>query len=274
MYYIAGLFFSQLTKRYASDPRTLSSLIPALPLPEAEKAQECLGVITEIFQSIADEAAEKELVAARTKPSMFSFRSAPKALPKADVAPSIPAMMPAASTAKSAVAGADGDAASAPAEVVIPTNVVSSLAADAAQAQGSTSLPAGEASPPMELKEGGYLSLVTPEVKCVSNNMSPSLLGESVAVVDPVLGQTAEGEAAGTHYTAALYLFSLVFSASCCFAKLMRTTLHLYDSFSGRVGPGQGATQRRPDARLSRRGLQVLVRCMYLLQYPCFHRDA
>jgi len=78
--------FDQLKERYGKDPLDVESLVPALPLPEPERAADCLSVITECFQAIAEALAEKEAAEKAekekekaTKTSMFSFGSKHKA---------------------------------------------------------------------------------------------------------------------------------------------------------------------------------------------------
>ena len=88
--YAFPLLLSQLKKRYGKDPLDVESLVPALPLPDTERAADCLSVITECFQAIAEALAEREAAEMAekekekaTKTSMFSFGSKHKADPGA-----------------------------------------------------------------------------------------------------------------------------------------------------------------------------------------------
>eukprot|EP01032_Pedospumella_encystans_P010592 gene10592-12368_t len=68
--------FSALKERYGKDPLDAESLIPPLPLPDAERAAEALELITKCFQAIAEEVARQKDSAEKEKSktrSLFSF---------------------------------------------------------------------------------------------------------------------------------------------------------------------------------------------------------
>ena len=65
-----------MKERYGKDPLDAESLVPPLPLPDAERAAEALELITKCFQAIAEEEARQKESAEKEKSksrSLFSF---------------------------------------------------------------------------------------------------------------------------------------------------------------------------------------------------------
>ena len=149
---------SQLKKRYGKDPLDVESLVPALPLPDPQRAADALSAITECFQAIADSQAAKEAAAAKaSKPSMFSFRSATSATSTAT-----PAAAPATNKSAESVPVGSGK-----------SGLISALAAETSSAKHAAS----EALPSDSSLETQVL-----------------VPGETVAAGQREPGQTAQGE--------------------------------------------------------------------------------
>lgn len=137
----------------------VASLVPPLPLPDADKAAQSLAVITEIFQNIAEAIAEQEAAskaeaaaaaARKTKTSLFSFRPAPAPAAAAVVAPTpAPGLGRVDSTPSVSLSTSASTSTSISGEKSGP---VSALAAETVDAEAA--LPLGETLQSMVLQEG------------------------------------------------------------------------------------------------------------------------